>query len=201
MYIDAPLRIDSDYNVEREHIADYRGREILELLQNAVDELDDGPNADIEISLRGSVLRVCNNGKVFTLNGFRSLIYSNLSPKQKKDNYIGNKGTGFRSVLNWAKEVRVYSGDLNVEFSDVRAANFLSELRAVPSVGSYCEGREKNNYVVRLPTLAAPFLIDKPDNLFFDTVIEIALKENMEEKVSAQLQDITPQTLLFFAKD
>ena len=86
VYITAPERILSDFRKEKENLSGYRGREILELLQNAVDELEENSNAAIEISIKGNLLQVCNNGKPFTFEGFKSLIYSNLSPKSERDN-------------------------------------------------------------------------------------------------------------------
>ena len=116
-YILDPNRILADYRKETAEIRGYHGRELLELLQNAVDELDGTSDRSVSVVLRDNVLTISNNGIVFTFEGFISLMYSNLSPKHNKNEYIGNKGTGFRSILNWADCVRIYSGDLSVEFS------------------------------------------------------------------------------------
>ena len=196
VYITAPERILSDFRKEKENLSGYRGREILELLQNAVDELEENSNAAIEISIKGNLLQVCNNGKPFTFEGFKSLIYSNLSPKSERDNYIGNKGTGFRSILNWAEKVRIYSDNLAVEFSEDKANKLLEELKTNDSVKEYCM---KND--VHIATLAVPALIEKNTAMpSFDTVIEISLKENISDKVSNQLKEITPETILFLPK-
>lgn len=196
VYILTPERIVSDYRNEKQNLAGYRGREILELLQNAVDELEENSDAAIEISMKGDLLQVCNNGKPFTLEGFKSLIYSNLSPKYKKDNYIGNKGTGFRSILNWAEKIKIYSGNLAVEFSEDKANSLLEELQKHDSVKEFCR---KNNDV-HIATLAVPAPIEKKAAMPFDTVIEISLRENMSDKVSNQLKEITPETILFLPK-
>lgn len=196
VYITAPERILSDFRKEKENLAGYRGREILELLQNAVDELEKNSNAAIEISIKGNLLRVCNNGKPFSFEGFQSLIYSNFSPKYEKDNYIGNKGTGFRSILNWAEKIKIYSGNLAVEFSEDKANSLLEELQKHDSVKEFCR---KNNDV-HIATLAVPALIEKNAAMPFDTVIEISLKENISDKVNNQLKEITPETILFLPK-
>lgn len=106
-----PNRILADYRKETAEIRGYHGRELLELLQNAVDELGGTEDRSVYISQKDGILKICNNGNVFTYDGFISLMYSNLSPKHNKAEYIGNKGTGFRSILNWADSVRIYSGD------------------------------------------------------------------------------------------
>lgn len=196
VYITAPERILSDFRKEKENLVGYRGREILELLQNAVDELEENSNAAIEISIKGNLLKVCNNGKPFSFEGFQSLIYSNFSPKYEKDNYIGNKGTGFRSILNWAEKIKIYSGNLAVEFSEDKANSLLEELQKHDSVKEFCR---KNNDV-HIATLAVPAPIEKNAAMPFDTVIEISLKENMSDKVSNQLKEITPETILFLPK-
>lgn len=196
VYIHTPERILSDYRTEKANLDGYRGREILELLQNAVDELEENSTPAIEISMKGNLLRICNNGKPFTLDGFKSLIYSNLSPKYENDNYIGNKGTGFRSILNWAEKIRIYSGNLAVEFSKDKADSLLEELQTHDSVKNYL--KEKKD--VHIATLVAPALIEKSTNMSFDTVIEIFMKENISDKVSNQLEEITPETILFLPK-
>lgn len=195
-YIHDPNRIISDYRKEKESIADYQGREALELLQNAVDELKEDSCQVVEICLDGNLLRVSNTGNSFTFEGFKSLVYSNLSPKYKKDNYIGNKGTGFRSILNWAEKVKIFSGDLAVEFSESNARDLLMKIRSEnPDLDEYCNKNE-----ARMATLTAPRIIEKPANMPFDTVIEISLKESIAGKVREQLNVITPETLLFLPK-
>ena len=47
-----------------------------------------------------------NTGIGFSKEGVESLLTSNLSPKD--NNYIGNKGLGFRSILNWAKKIHIH---------------------------------------------------------------------------------------------
>lgn len=198
VYIRAPARIISDYRREKENLAGYQGREILELLQNAVDELEDNSDATVEIAIIGNILKVCNNGRYFSFEGFRSIIYSNLSPKFQKDDYIGNKGTGFRSILNWAEKIKIYSGDLAVEFSEIHAKMLLDELLSYDSVKKYCSAN--NITITNIATLTAPYFIEKLVGQSFDTVIEICIKENMLDKVISQLNDIAPETILFLPR-
>ena len=110
-------------NIEKRDIKGYHGREILELLQNADDAYQKSiingckPNENLEVSISyiDNVLTVVNTGTFFDEDGIKAIVQGNNSSKSGK--YIGSKGTGFRSILNWAKSVKIFSGDFNVEFS------------------------------------------------------------------------------------
>ena len=127
-------------NIEKRDIKGYHGREILELLQNADDayqksiENHKKPDCQLEvtISYKNNILRVTNTSTFFDEEGIKAIVQGNNSPKSGK--YIGNKGTGFRSVLNWAEKVRIFSGSYNVEFSKERAAKILDSIRNKPQI-------------------------------------------------------------------
>lgn len=195
-YILDPNLILADYRKEAAEIRGYHGRELLELLQNAVDELGGTDDRSVSVVLKNNLLTISNNGNVFTFEGFISLMYSNLSPKHNKNEYIGNKGTGFRSILNWADRVRIYSGDLSVEFSELYAREILLELLENASVAEFC----KTNDDVHLATLVAPRLIEPLLGKEYDTVIKVELKSDVVDKVIGQLQQINSKTLLFLEK-
>ena len=129
-YKNNPARIAEDFNIEEEAKNGYAGRQILELLQNAVDEMRDTDKRKVEIKLseRNKTLIISNTGRVFSVRGVESLMSSHLSPKHDDNNYIGNKGTGFRSILSWAKEVSIYSGNLSISFSKDYANKIEKEL-------------------------------------------------------------------------
>ena len=195
-YILDPNRILADYRKEIAEIRGYHGRELLELLQNAVDELGGTNDRSVSVVLRDNVLTISNNGSLFTFEGFISLMYSNLSPKHNKNEYIGNKGTGFRSILNWADRIRIYSGDLSVEFSDDYAQETLTELHENAGVAEFCASHDE----VNLATLVAPRLISPLHNKKYDTVIEVELKVNVVDKVLGQLRQLNSKTILFLEK-
>ena len=110
-------------NIEKRDIKGYHGREILELLQNADDayqkSLDQNEHIEselnVEICYNNNLLIVANTGTFFDQDGIKAVVQGNNSPKRGK--YIGNKGTGFRSILNWADKVSIYSGEFAVQFS------------------------------------------------------------------------------------
>ena len=112
---DAEFQLEKDYGDEIERKESYHGREILELLQNVDDAYQSlieegkgkkGDKVTAYISLEDAVLTVANTGTAFNFESIKRLSVGHAS--QKGDRYIGNKGTGFRSVLNWAKEVEIY---------------------------------------------------------------------------------------------
>ena len=92
----------------------YRGRCILELLQNAHDALADARPGDpqqISFLLRTSpepVLLIGNSGHPFHLKDFEGLCQLGQSPKDPNKS-VGNKGLGFRSVLEVSSSPEIWS--------------------------------------------------------------------------------------------
>ena len=128
-------RLIEENTIEKRDIKGYHGREILELLQNAVDayqkSIVEGNKLDVplevSISYVNNILTVKNTGTAFDKNGIKAIVYGNNSPKEGK--YIGNKGTGFRSILNWAKSVKILSGGFNILFSKKIAKDFFESIK------------------------------------------------------------------------
>ena len=92
----------------------YRGRCVLELLQNAHDALADAPAGDpglITFVLETEpepVLLIANSGCAFEHKDFKGLCRLGQSPKDPNKS-VGNKGLGFRSVLEVASAPEVWS--------------------------------------------------------------------------------------------
>ncbi|MCY4155840.1 MAG: hypothetical protein OXF66_00095 [Gammaproteobacteria bacterium] len=92
----------------------YRGRCVLELLQNAHDALTAAPNGDagqITFVLEtepAPVLFVANSGCAFERQDFRGICQLGQSPKDPNKS-VGNKGLGFRSVLEVASAPEIWS--------------------------------------------------------------------------------------------
>jgi sugar-specific transcriptional regulator TrmB len=89
----------AEYQRELETIKGYNGRQILELLQNCDDQ--SAKNVKIVVNTENGIFSIENDGESFSLEGYRSLFIANLSSKVNKQKYIGNKGLGFRSIINW----------------------------------------------------------------------------------------------------
>lgn len=93
------------------HIAlDYHGRCAIELMQNANDAA--GPKGSLRLLLRSedglNVLYAANTGQPFKASNFDAICTLGLSNKDPAKN-IGNKGLGFRSVLEVTTSPAIYS--------------------------------------------------------------------------------------------
>lgn len=123
LYKDHPDEAVAAYNREVESTRAYNGRQILELLQNA----DDAGAATLKISREEGIIRFYNDGEPFSYEGVKSLMIANLSNKVTSS-FIGNKGLGFRAILNWASKVTIYSAGLTISFSKKFAEEKAREL-------------------------------------------------------------------------
>jgi hypothetical protein len=183
LYKHHPDEITRDFINEKEMSDDYEGREVLELLQNAVDQVQ--MDGKIHIGLTDDILIVANTGEPFSFPGVRSLMKSNLSPKRLSKNTIGQKGLGFRSLLNWSNDISIYSENLSVRFSEEYRKSFFE-------VAGITE-----------PTalLVAPEVVESIDKNGYDTVIKIKIgTEAKITEVKRQLLSIDKYTLLFLNK-
>jgi len=116
-------RIVSDYEKEQETFKEYNGRQVLELelLQNADDEKS--TEVFIKLDTEKYILEVSNKGSncnPFSIGGIQSLMLPNFSPKKRDENrksYIGNKGLGFRSIINWSEQISILTNNIQIDFS------------------------------------------------------------------------------------
>lgn len=99
---------------------EYANRFVIELLQNGYDAIcsgrldDPSCNGKIKMVLsensgRHSVFYFANTGRPITENNFKSLSSLALSDKKPSES-VGNKGVGFKSVLQVCMSPQVYSG-------------------------------------------------------------------------------------------
>lgn len=220
-----PDLLIADHNREINYTRDYHGRELLELLQNA-DDAGEGceqPN-HVALILTAEGLCVANSGKAFSDDGVVSLMISDNSPKRKqRSRYIGNKGLGFRSILNWTNCPFIMSGRLAIGFDQDRAQSWLEEeCRQDKALRRKVdEEHESQGSHSLIPTLAVPAVLDvsgAADGIFprspgyhsvlrqalrlreanYDTVIALPFTQpDAYEQVEAQLEDIGREFLLF----
>lgn len=183
LYKEHPDEITRDYINENEMRDDYEGREVLELIQNAVDQVEVG--GKIFIGLKDGILTVANTGVPFNFPGVKSLMKSNLSPKRLSKNTIGQKGLGFRALLNWSDDISIYSDNLSIRFSEIyRKSYFKAE-----------------NILEPTALLVAPEIIKNIDKNGYDTVIDIKIMNEIKtQEVKRQLRKIDKYTLLFLNK-
>jgi hypothetical protein len=125
-----PAELVSHYNREVSALDGYRGRQLLELLQNA-DDAGVGAEAGCRlcINLTHNRLIVANTGRPFSPKGLTSLVVSDCSPKQlDRNRFIGCKGLGFRSILAWTRRPLISSGPYEVIFDQSRAIDVVRDL-------------------------------------------------------------------------
>ena len=78
-----------------------------------------------------NLLEISNNGeKPFSVKGYESIFYPGLSSKVSSG-FIGNKGLGFRSIINWADEISIISNDFKLVFTEDLKNNFFGDLRYI----------------------------------------------------------------------
>ena len=205
---DAEFQLEKDYSDEIERKESYHGREILELLQNVDDAYQSliengkgkkGDKVTAYISLDNDVLTVANTGTAFNFESIKRLSVGHAS--QKGDRYIGNKGTGFRSVLNWAKEVEIYSDGYNFRYSKRFATACFNKIDK-----SKITTQLKNKPNLCLPILSVPEWIEDTDDKRteqekeYNTVIKIIIDvetQNDKQGVLEQLDSLDMNILLF----
>lgn len=146
----------------------YAGREILELLQNADDaytkyiNMGGSPESDVSVLFEydDDILEVSNKGEPFDFDAFSSICDGYKSTKKDKydeSGYIGNKGIGFRSVLNWADSISIFSNGYNVGFSKEFAQEKFKELI---SNNDYIKGLCDKDPKLAYPIFSAPFWLE-----------------------------------------
>ena len=203
IYLKDPLQIVENFNNENKNVDEYNGRQLLEMIQNANDESDTEKAKKVLIQLTEDNLIIANNGNPFSKGGVESLMYSDLSPKTMEENKVGKKGLGFRSILNWSKEIYISSYDLHLKFSQKYAESFLKELYLQkPSIKEELKEKTPIEYpisVLRCPFIETNHSLRKASD--YDTAIELTLKSNVYFEIVNQIEkDIVPEVLIFLNK-
>ncbi len=199
-YIESPQLIIENYNHEQENIYSYNGRQLLEMLQNADDAAGkNGCEKKVLIALEDDILTIANHGHAFSKGGLESILYSNLSPKVMEQNMIGQKGLGFRSILSWAQEITISSGEVNLVFSRQNAISFLENVMYQNnSVKEFISTKIEEPYPIATLRVPAISEVHPPLSEIFDTVITIKLKEDIRDDVQKQIMTLVDsETLLF----
>jgi len=196
VYLSDNSRIVADYNNELETIKAYNGRQLLELLQNADDELSE--EVLIDIDAQKKVLEIANRGndcKPFSAGGIKSLMVSNFSPKTTKK-YIGNKGLGFRSIVNWSNTITINSQNLDIIFSKSIAEKLYDEICDEQKQKKIAEQRNLPIDVKPIAFLSVPELSENIQNKW-TTVIKIECKNAFLSDIKNQIVNIQDEILLF----
>lgn len=107
----------------------YNSRSFIELLQNA----DDAKATSFYVKRSGEYLFVANNGRPFNIKDLESLCRS-ASSNKVRGTTIGYRGIGFKSVVSFAKEVHLISGDFEITFSKELSKQIVSQAPKVPLI-------------------------------------------------------------------
>lgn len=191
------------FRQENQNYADYEGREILELMQNADDA--HSSNIDIVLNTEEGLLTIKNYGPdtiPFTEKGIRSIMSSHLSPKkeEKGHGYIGSKGLGFKSVLNWATEVVVKSDNIQLVFGNSIVAKYWSALKkrlGEETIEEYENEAKLCKRIIPLPVLRLPEIEEWITPERNATLLHLYYDKNKEGRIVESLKSIRPETLLF----
>ncbi|PQJ31104.1 hypothetical protein BST92_03815 [Nonlabens arenilitoris] len=195
-YRNNPKSIARDYTIENSIKDEYDGRQLLEMLQNVDDTKS--KKVRIEWDKENKTLAISNYGEAFSFEGIESLMRSHSSPKTKED-YIGNKGLGFRSLLTWANVISIYANDCKISFSDkISSSVFESQLSLTPENKEIVKSQAKvADGIVPFPVLAIPKLVSYVRQDDWQTVIEINYTHEVETKIQDIFNQISEELLLF----
>ncbi len=196
-YIDNPSIMLSGYRQEKQTVADYNGRQLLELIQNADDAKSDV--VYIKLDTEQELLTISNVGNGFSIDGVESLMYTGLTTKNKSE-YIGNKGLGFRAVLNWADWVEVRTKGVSFRFSKEYSVSFyhdelLKHRTVEEKVRTERDERRLEQNEIPIATLAFPKITDNKTN--YETSIVLKYKNDYLPSIKEQLEHISEEILLF----
>lgn len=215
LYRQHPSEMRPHHAHERSVERAYRGRQLLELLQNADDAgRDYGGAPRFLFRLSGDFLIAANAGVPFSTEGIESLVISDRSPKQlERGRHIGEKGLGFRSLLSWSDRPLVRSGALTIAFAPEHAREVASSIaRDVPALRAEMDRYSAEYDSVPVPIMRFPFVPPEGDERLglaeevarqgYETVIVLPLvrgrrREAALADISRQAGNIGPPTLLF----
>ena len=198
-------RIMQDFNLEVDVRDEYRGRELYELIQNADDQ--GAPKMAISLNSDQNTLTVSNAGTPFSEDGFLSIMRANDSTKLllKK---IGQKGLGFRSVLNWAEEIEIRSAGVVCRFSAEIAERkwkeeICSKFRNDQKLSSYEDIARQKGRNCPLAILAVPDVSEDKTDMEDDyvTTIKLTLRSDTDsvlESIRSQMESLRDGRVLLF---
>ena len=200
-YIDSNLQseLEKACSEEYELKRDYNGRQILELLQNVDDACEELKTKDeivVKFTFKGNILEVGNTGTTFSDETIERLCLGRASEKSSKK--IGNKGTGFRSLLNDAEWIEIHSGNHSVRFSETFTKKLFNKYCDKPLIANQIHNWKKD-YNFCFPVMNCPEAISF-DSKGFDTLIRVKVKTENEDKetsIKKQLEQPFYKSLLF----
>jgi hypothetical protein len=188
--------------------SDYRDRFLIELIQNAYDAHPLGTrNGRIEITLdmRGGetgTLFVANRGLPFSEENVKDLCDIGLSRKPLGES-IGNKGLGFRSIVQITDTPRIYSQSAHA-CNESSFSGFCFRFGGPSDYAAFIDEPRHLELACRdLPIFHIPIWLDEQSDVVrtfaadgFSTVIELPLRDAAAcDSVQRQIQELHEQTV------
>ena len=201
---DTQKNLTEKYNLDTGRAAEYKGRELFELLQNVDDAYEElcrkdpskrGADVITSVEYIDNIFRVSNYGTAFSKDTINSLCQGGVSEKGKE--YIGNKGIGFRALLNWASEIHIWSGDYSICFSETFAKK---QFDLIYQKSETVREEKRKLPELEYPILSAPEPYSKEKPNKYTTVIEVIIKDGSQNNVwnlETQINEFNPEILLF----
>lgn len=195
--LDAYRRVSGDVeeHANEEQDAAYGGyasRQVVELIQNAADQLSADAGSRIELRLTEQYLYCADDGEPFSKPGVEALLFARRSPK-RGNTQIGQFGLGFKSVLRVTSRPEVISRSGSFRFDkqwaaeQIRAA--IGDAKATPTLRlaqpidsvSLAESDETLTKLMRWAT----------------NIIRLPLEVDAKDWLRPQLEQFRPEFLLF----
>lgn len=183
-----------EYNEENEIIKGYNGRQILELLQNCDDE--GSTEVLIKLNKDANTVTISNNGTPFSEKGYKSLFMPFRSSKISKKEYIGNKGLGFRSIINWSDQIEIQSNNLSLLYTQESRKTFFYTHFDEQKRNTILKEEGLIETAIPVPFLGIPE-VNTIDTQDYVTSIVITYKPAFLNSILKQVKSITPETLFF----
>lgn len=193
-YLDTRGRTDMARSVKslvEETTGEYGGRFFLELLQNAHDAHDecstDGQVLMLVDESKGEhgVVYVADSGRGFDYESFRAISNLALSNKAVGEG-IGNKGVGFKSVLQVCESPEIYSCDPADRGRDGFCFGFADDAdlaRMAPDPDDLRAVRDDvSRYTVPVPIVSVPEPVRALRDEGFSTVLRLPLRSAIAAK-------------------
>lgn len=127
--VNSPMLLSDLAGMEAYVSESYNCRSFIELLQNA----DDAGATIFYVCRYKDFVFVANNGRPFDIKDVESLCRSASSNKARGTS-IGYRGIGFKSVVSFAKEVHLISGDYEITFSKDLSKKVVPQAQRIPLI-------------------------------------------------------------------
>ena len=191
-YRSQPSLVDEHANQEQDKArGGYADRQIVELVQNAGDQLTCSGDR-IKIRLTRTHFYVADDGCAIDEEGARALMFSYLSPKRGTEE-IGRFGVGFKSVLAVTDVPSIFSRSGSFIFDRAWAASLIGDV--APDARGYPVLRVAKPADPRVEASGDPILASFMQ--WAVNIVRLRLKGDAHDKIAEQIRAFDAAFLLF----